>query len=489
VTDAVQSARMRLIYVLNAANMASILVSQVLIVPILLKYLGVVNYEHWLYLISLSNICALATLGLDIHGSNGARIAYAAHDRHQAQCAISMTTSLLLGIIVLFFCLSAGVMLLNPTVETAAFAVMILAAPFGIYRSYLSYIVTARTSQVGELITFIAFNLSQAGALAVCAWVDGRIIVMAIVFLLSTICFGIIPLVVYIKTRMADVGLMPVRINWRIVSSNIRVAFPMFSYSAATVAIIHAPIVILSSLPGIPVGSTAAFAISRTLVGIVRQYCLQLARSNGIELSRFLAPEFADKLRKKFISGAAITATLAAVGLGALPPVAEMLISFWTHQPALYDPVVIMIFCIGGVLSAQLQLPMIMPQFTNQAHMVLKPLIFQIALVIGLGVIGSTLFQAAGMVAALSVAELTTLGWTSLRRIIPGLGISPVVFTFLIGVPSTIIMAISAGLSWISFRIVAPQSFFDLVFCGALWGVLALPIAYLVFTRIMKVTV
>lgn len=472
---------MRLIYGLNLANMVSITLSQVVIVPILLNVLGVASYEHWLSLSATASICALSSLGIDVYGSNLARIAYAADDHGAAQRAIETTTTLLLLTLLLFLVAGAGFYAVSPSPDHAALGLMVVSAPLTIYRSYLSFIVTARTSQIGELITFIAFSLLQAAALALAAWLDGRIIVMAAAFTGSILLFGILPLILFIKLRTPDVRLRPVWLTVQTAANHYWAALPTFAYWAATITITHVPIIMLTTLPGIPTGSAATFAVSRTLVGVVRQFCVQLARSNGIELSRYLAPHHAQQLRQMLMAGSAVTTILAAVGLGALLPMADLVIALWTRQTNLYDPAVVAIFCLGGVFSALVQVPMILPQFTNRAHIMLRPLAVQILLVLGLGSLGAMVFHAAGMVAALTVAELSTLGLVSMRRIIPELGIDPIRFLLATGGPAAAMMVVSAAGSQIARSLIMPETMIGLVYCGLLWTIMVPPIGYGVF--------
>ena len=143
--------------------------------------------------------------------------------------------------------------------------------------------------------------------------------------------------------------------------------------------------------------------------------------------------------------------------------------------------VTIIVFCIGGVLSAMVQVPMLMPQFTNQAQLMVRPLAIQMALVIILGAAGATLFHAAGMASALSVAELATVGWVSIQRIVPRLNIAPLRFILGTGAPALVMMVASAALSLIARWIVAPETFVDLIWSGLIWSIGILPLAYGVF--------
>jgi O-antigen/teichoic acid export membrane protein len=469
------------IYALNAANMISIMIAQIVTVPVYLHYLGVGGYEQWMFINAIANLCLIFDFGMTLYVSNSARIAYGRGDRAAAEHIIGQGLGFFAAMFIPFAVIAVVLYYgFEHTREGLAFAIVLCSAPITMLRTWLYYTLTARTTQIWELVIFVAFTLAQTLALIIAVVLGGGILELAVVQTVTAAVFGLLPPLLALRYLAPELRLRPRKVRAHELRPMAAGSLAQFSYSAASVAIVHLPVVLLGVLPGLPPASLATFTASRTLTGVVRQFCQQLARSNGIEISRYLDPEHVQRMRRIFLLGSTTIAVLAAVGMGALLPLADLVLKVWTGKPELYNPAVIGIFCVTAVLSAQVQLAMVIPQYTNTARMMALPLFLQVCLLAVLGLAGGVAFGAPGMVAALGIAEISTLGAVSLLRIIPSMGISAVRFVLYSGGPALGIFLLSAGISEAARWIIHPENLRGLIFCGAFWSVLMFPfVAYL----------
>ncbi|MDR3631673.1 MAG: hypothetical protein P4L42_15235 [Desulfocapsaceae bacterium] len=464
------------IYALNGAQIVVLLVEQIAIVPIYLHYLGIQGYEDWVFINAAAAICQLFDFGLIFYVSNTARIAYGLGKPDTAENVVRMGLSFWWILFALFTMFSFSCGFFAQTTRVVALAILFFNSPLEMLRSWLSYILTARTSQVGELVLFIFYRLLQTVALVCVSLFYGKVLALAMTQVATTVTFGIIPLLLTLHRYAPELKLKPRKVNTHELKEIITGSLTNFSYSAASVAIIQLPIILLGLIPNLPPASLATFTTSRTLTGVVRQFCSSFARSNGIEISRLLGPEHAQRMRRVFLLGSATIAVLAAAGMGGLLPIADIVLKIWTGKPELYDPAVVGIFCVFAVLSAQLQLPMILPQFTNTARIMAMPLFLQVSFVAVLGFGASSLYGASGMVVALGIAELSTLGFVSLRRIIPQMGISRLRFLALSGGLSLGIFIVSFIASFAARHFVHPSTLLELGYSGIIWTIIMSPL-------------
>ena len=473
--------KLKTIYALNAVNMLTLTLSQIAVVPVLLHYLGIHGYEQWVFVFAVGAACAVLDIGMIIFSSNAVRIAFGLGDFQTAQKTIGYGLSFFI-LFFLFFGLAAAV-----TFETAgldirlALALIVLSVPFTQFRCWLSYILTARISQIWELGFFIGLTLLQTAAYVLVVMMGGGVAALACTFIGTTTFLGIVPLILALRRFTPEIKLAPRKIPKDELPTIIKGCISNFGYSASGISVTHLPVILLGLLPGLPSGSLAIFTTSRTLTGVVRQFCQQLARSNGIEISRYLAPEHKAQMQRIFLAGSATISLLAAAGMGGLLPVADLVLKIWTGKTELYSSTVINLFCITAMFSAQVQLPMILPQFTNKAHIMALPLFTQVCLITLLGAPAGYFFGSAGMVLILGLAELSTLGLVSLRQIIPAMDVSPSRFLFLSCVPSFIVFAVSFGISFISRWVFRPENFYGLAQTGVLWAAIALPLMTILY--------
>ncbi len=468
---------LKIIYALNGAQIVVIMAAQLAVVPLYLHALGIQGYEDWIFISAVAAVCQLLDFGLVFYVSNTARIAYGLGKPDMAEQAVRMGLGFWWILFILFTIFSFLCGFFAQTTRGTALAILFFNGPLVMLRTWLSYILTARTSQTGELVFFIVFTLLETVALVCVSLFYGNVLILAVTQLITNVAFGIIPLLLTLRHYAPELNLTPRKVRFNELKEIVPGSLSNFSYSAVSVAIIHLPVILLGLIPNLPPASLATFTTSRTLTGVVRQFCSSFARSNGIEISRLLAPEHGPQMRRVFLLGSATIAVLAALGMGGLLPIADRVLTIWTGKPELYDPAVLSLFCILAVLSAQLQLPMVLPQFTNTARIMAVPLFLQVSLLAVLGFCASHLYGAPGMVIALGIAELSTLGIVSIRRIIPQMGVSPLRFLSLSGGLSFIVFAVSYAGSLTARWFVQPITFLELGFSGVIWALIVSPFA------------
>jgi O-antigen/teichoic acid export membrane protein len=351
------------------------------------------------------------------------------------------------------------------------------------FRTWLSNVLTARTNQLGELLIFVVSTVAQTAAFVGVLAFGGQLRALATVQLIVTICLGIVPAKLLVRRFAPELRFRPLWFRGDDMKTLVAGSLSNFGYAAANLAVLQLPVILIGVIPGLPPGSLATFTASRTLTGVVRQFCQQLARSIGIEVSRFLAPEHGPQMRSMVLAGAATISMIAALGMGGLLPFSDLVLKFWTGEPELYSLPVIGIFCVSAVMSAQVQLPMIVPLFTNKANLMTLPLLLQVCMIAVLGIAAAWWWGVVGMVAVIGFAELTTVGLVALRLIIPDMGISQSRFLRQSVVPSAFLFA-SAALAGLAIRgLLQPVTIGGLAMCGLVWSAVVLPGALLLYRR------
>jgi|GEM_PF-5919703 O-antigen/teichoic acid export membrane protein len=472
---------LKVIYALNAVNLGALILAQVVIVPILLHYLDVAGFEHWIFISTVGFILTFSDLGMIAYNSNAARMAYGQGDKSAAQTAISHGIFFLLALFVFFVFAALVLFFLIPSAKGLIWALIVLNVPFAQIKGWLTYLFTARFDQKTELAFTSGFTVLQTIVYAGTVACGGKVLALAAAQVLTQFLLGILPLLYALRRSAPDIRLTPRLLPETEIASMLKGCLSNFSYSAATIAISHLPVILLGVIPRVPAGSLAVFSVSRTLTGVVRQFGQQMGRSNGIEISRYVGPEQKQKRERLFLIGSYTISSLVAVGMGGLIPVADQVLAFWTGKPGLYDQLVILLFCLDTVAVAPLQIAMMMPQYNNRAHMMVLPTFIQIVLIAFLGAPGSYFFGATGMVAALAFAEMTTLGVVSIRKIIPEIGLRPSWFLTQIGFPSIALFVASLLVCTALRRFVQPMNFFSLLGMGGAWFVIVFPFAWLIY--------
>lgn len=465
----------KLIYGLNALNVASFALHQIVTVPFYLYYLGIGDYELWTWASSIGFIAMALDFGAIAYTTNATRIALGVGDKLEAQKGVGYGATYFLFSFGLFG-LGALIALLCDTKGLGVvFAFILLNVPVYQLKSWLSGILTAKTGQTGELAFSIAIVIVQTVAFVGTVAVGGKLLALAAIQLATNIFCGVVPIWFVLRRAAPEIEYMPrlvPRKEWRAVLHG---CLSNFGYSATVAAINYLPITLLGLIPRLPPGCLATFTVSRTLTGIVRQFCQQMARSSGIEISRFLASEHKDYRHRLFLMSAVLVSVVAASGMGGLLPIADIVLNLWTQKPELYNPAVIGLFALAAVLSAQVQLPMALPQVTNTAHIVIVPLFLQLALLIVLGFPGGYFFNAEGMIVAISLAELSTLGQVSVRKILPSLGLRPGRFLGIQFSVSAAAFVLAYVVSLACRAFLEPASFKGLILDGALWSLAMAP--------------
>jgi O-antigen/teichoic acid export membrane protein len=472
------------IYVLNAANMASLTLAQVALVPFFLHYLGIGGYERWVFMNAAAAACIALDFGLISYTTNEIRIAYSKGD--------SVAVEKMVGTGVSFFLVLAAVsglsFLLLEIFETSAealtFLLILITAPLIMFRTWLSYVLTARTNQFGELAIFVLSTVFQTVAFVVTLALGGSLRALATVQLVVTVILGVVPALVILRRAAPELKFAPLWSRGGDLRATVTGSFHNFGYTAANLAVIQLPVILIGIIPGLPSGSLATFTASRTLTGLIRQFCQQLARSIGIEVSRFLAPEHGSQMRRMVLGGAATISLVAALGMGGILPFSDLILSFWTGKPELYSFPVLAIFCLSAVLSAQVQLPMVLPLFTNTANLMSSPLMLQVAMIAILGFAAAYWCGAVGMVAVIGLAELVTVGLVAFRRIIPSMGISQSRFLRESVLPSALLFVMAALVGLAIRKLIQPETVGGLSLSGLLWGAVVLPVALVLYKRV-----
>jgi hypothetical protein len=159
-------------------------------------------------------------------------------------------------------------------------------------------------------------------------------------------------------------------------------------------------------------------------------------------------------------------------------PVAGAILALWTRKPDLYDPVLVGILCVGGLLSAVIQVPFVLPQLTNRSRQMNRPLALFVATLPMLGAPAAYLWGVRGLALALTFAEMGTIGAVSLVLAPRQFHLNVESFLTRTAVPGAAAMLLSYCVSAAACRLGGVSNLPQLIVSGALWCLLIAPFLF-----------
>jgi O-antigen/teichoic acid export membrane protein len=124
----------------------------------------------------------------------------------------------------------------------------------------------------------------------------------------------------------------------------------------------------------------AAYAIARTLVGLLRQLTIQISNGVGAEIMRRWVHRETDESQELFIDANRFISAMSGVLAGFVLAVAPSFIALWTHNKISVDPRMTLILVSTLCLTSSTYLPIALLQVGNRPHILTVAAMLQAAL-------------------------------------------------------------------------------------------------------------
>ena len=354
--------------------------SNLLLLPLYLRFWSVAVYGEWMALYSVVNYLANLDFGVTTAAINAATMAYASEDwkSFKRVQGTAWTTAIVIAglgstfviVLSLFdFRISRwlGLTAINQRDARFVFCGLSIALLANIPGRQLISVYTS----IGKFATyqwlFNAFSLFSVLVTAGALCVGTRPAALAILTMCTT--FFTIAFSAWLLRRKGS-NLMP-RIrdaDWR-TARVLAAPTGQFGVSMlATALTVQGPIIVLSRALGGP--AVALFATTRTVANVVRGTLSLLRAPLRPEFSAFSAQPSKDALRRLFRIAVGIDATIAISLTAVLWSGGVWLIRFWSHGRIVPDPMLLHLLLVAFMLEGFLQMLTIAGWSTNRFHAV-----------------------------------------------------------------------------------------------------------------------
>jgi hypothetical protein len=166
----------------------------------------------------------------------------------------------------------------------------------------------------------------------------------------------------------------------------IRLGFPFGFAGAADMALLNAPVLLVSVFVSGRV-AVVQWALTRVIAGLVRMLCLQATLPLSAELGHDHAIGARDRLRDLYARGSVFVTLLASLTVSALLPFWPDFLALWTHGTIPYDPLLTITLLLGSSAAAPSILALGYANCSNQGDLLVRTKAIQLALFVVLSVL------------------------------------------------------------------------------------------------------
>lgn len=480
---AASGVKRRLFWSFGAQSVAILLriVQQIVLVPILIKAWGTALYADWITISSAVALLSMLDLGMQIYFGNAMLIAWSRQDitayRRYLGTAFALYSVVLTAVaatliattLLLSWPTFLGTRALSP--QSALWTTGLLAIstlsliPFGV----VTAVYRARGDYGRGGVWAIMVEAGRGIGLCVVAVLGGTPVACACLYLVAGLIFWIV--VLFDQRRLY--GEFSLCIHFP-AAHELREAIAGSALYVATGVsapiILNGPVLLLGALAASS-DAVAAFSVSRTFTGFLRQVVNQLCHPIGAELARQQAVGDMPKFGQLLLSAARMVAGSAGLLAGFTVVAAGPFIHIWTAGKITYDPWLIGAFVSTIVLTAPAQVALMLFLYNNKPRVLVATYCAFAAgtLLFCALFIGS--YAAAGAAAGAGLAEFLSIGLL-LPRAAAAIAITPVVVYLsrsyvVAGLAFCMSYVVAEGLE----NLIVPRSLGLLSFFGVAWAV------------------
>lgn len=174
--------------------------------------------------------------------------------------------------------------------------------------------------------------------------------------------------------------------SWRWVAGQFRLAFPFAVASATELALLNAPVLLVSAFVSDRV-AVAQWGLTRVIAGLLRALCTQTTLPLAAELGHDHAIGQKEQLRDLYARGSAFVTLLASVVISGLLPFWPDFFALWTHGSVPYDRSLTITLLIGTGLVAPSILALGYANYSNRGDLLVRTKGLQLAVFLMLSVL------------------------------------------------------------------------------------------------------
>ena len=176
------------------------------------------------------------------------------------------------------------------------------------------------------------------------------------------------------------------RQSWRWSISQFRPAFPFAVANATEMALLYAPVLLVSAFVSDRV-AVAQWGLTRVIAGMLRALCYQTTLPLAAELGHDYAVGRKEHLRSLYARGSVFVTLLASTVVSAFLPFWPDFFELWTHGSVPYDPLLTITLLIGTSVVAPSILALTFANYTNRGDLLVRTKGLQLAVFLVLSVV------------------------------------------------------------------------------------------------------
>ena len=381
----------------NLFQLAMGIAQQVALVPIFLHFWTSDIFAAWLVIYASGNLVLIADSGLQLRAINRF-FAFKSSVDKDGRTALFYARMLriyfgLAGALVLL--VVVGLQLLSPSSVLgfratshfdAAFIVMtagtILTLPSnlvsGLYRARGLYSravwLQSGAMLVAQLAQLTAIVANGSLLAVTIAYVSAQLLLL--VYLVAIDAPRLFP---FLRAGRA-------RQSWRWSVGQFRSAFPFGVAGATEIALLYAPVLLVSALVSDRV-AVAQWGLTRTIAGVLRALCYQTTLPLAAELGHDYAVGLKEQLRSLYARGSVFVILLASIVVSGLLPFWPDFFALWTRGSIPYDPLLTVTLLIGTSVVAPSILALSFANYSNRGDLLVRTKGLQLAVFLVLSVV------------------------------------------------------------------------------------------------------
>ncbi len=370
---------------------------QVVLVPVFLHFWTSDILAAWLAIYAAGNLILVADAGLQLRAINRFLAFKASVDcdgrtgRFYA-AMLRIYLALVAGVAVL---VTAGVWLLPPSAMLgfratphfdAAFLVVTLGVLLLLPSNLTSGLYRARGNYGRSVWLQCGAMLVAQIAQMLAVFATGSLLAVAIAYMAAQVLMAVYLVAVdgpilfpFLRGRQG-------RVSWRWGLGQIRLGFPFAVAGATEIALVNAPILLVSAFVSERV-AVAQWALTRVIAGLVRMLCTQITLPLAAELGHDFAIGDKERLRHLYARGSAFVALVASLTVSGLLPFWPDFFTLWTRGSIPYDPVLAIALLVGAAAAAPSILALGFASYSNRGDLLVRTKGLQLAVFLMLAVI------------------------------------------------------------------------------------------------------
>ncbi len=206
--------------------------------------------------------------------------------------------------------------------------------------------------------------------------------------------------------------------SWRWSFGQLRFAFPFAVSNTAELALLNAPVLLVSALVTDRV-AVAQWGLTRVIAGLVRGVCLQATLPMAAELGHDYAIGDKERLSRLYARGSVFVTAIASLVVAGLLPFWSDFFALWTHGSIPYDGPLAVTLLLGSVPAAPSLLALVFASHSNRGDLLVRTKGLQLVLFLVLSFTLIRWFGLLGAAVALVASDLL-VQFGLLSRVIMG---------------------------------------------------------------------